>query len=130
MKDKLKSPSLALLQPSAESEGKGRRNSGGSVQWTTKGQRSRGDDCGMKHDPEKRRESKRNGKVMVREPSNSPRRNSADRGFPTRNRASREEKVFEAGDCPKRNACDYWHPPPFSFIKKKIATLEKVCVHA
>ena len=37
------------------SQGQGKINSGDCVPWTTKGQCSRGDKCGMKHDPEKRR---------------------------------------------------------------------------
>ena len=58
VKDNLKSPPLPLLQPRASLRAK-KRNSGYFVQWTTVGQCSRGDQCGMKRDPEKRRVSKR-----------------------------------------------------------------------
>ena len=65
----LKRPPMTLLQPRASLRSKGQVNSEGFVQWTTKGQCTRGDECGMQHDPEKRRESK--GKGEGARPSSS-----------------------------------------------------------
>ena len=78
----------------------------------------------MKHDPERRR--KGSG------PSNSPRRNSLGKGH-------RQEKVLQErkfqptcfsnrkGDCAKRNACDYWHPPECSFHQTGKCKLGSKC---
>ena len=58
------------------------------VQWTRKGQCPRGDKCGVKHVPEKRREHK--GRSTGSPPSSSSQRNSMDREGP------RQENIFQA----------------------------------
>ena len=50
----LEKPASGAAAAKGKSKGKG--NSGDCVEWTTKGQCSRGDTCGMNHDPEKRQE--------------------------------------------------------------------------
>ena len=59
VKDNSKDPRLALLQPKGKSKVKGKRHIGNCVQWTTKGQCSRGEMCGMKRDHEKKKTSRR-----------------------------------------------------------------------
>ena len=86
----LENPACAAGAAKSKSKGKGERNSGDCVQWTTKGQCSRGDECSMTDDPENKREPKGKGKA-----SRSPTTCFA----------------FNKGKCPKDNACDYWHPP-------------------
>ena len=58
----LEQPASGAAAAKGKSKGKGKRNSGDCVQRTTKGQCSRRDKCGMKHDPEMTRESKGKGK--------------------------------------------------------------------
>ena len=89
VKDNLKSPPLALLQPRAPQRAKTNIR-GDCVQWTTKSRCSRRDTCGMKHDPENKRESKVKGKGS-QQPS-SPRSNSLERGTLTGKSSSRKEK--------------------------------------
>ena len=58
MQDNFKKPTSGAAAAKGKNKGKGKRNSGDHVQWTTKGQCSREDKCGLKHDPEKKPESK------------------------------------------------------------------------
>ena len=67
----------------------------------------------MKHDAEKKRELKGKGKGS--RPSRPPRRNSLERGTPTRKKSFSKGKpanMFRLlkGHCPERNAGDYWLP--------------------
>ena len=128
VKDNLKKHASGAAAAKGKSESKGTRNSGDCVQWTTKGQCPRGHTCGMKHDPDNKREPK--GKGRGSRPSSSPRRNSLERGTPTRkHRSGRENQptcfVFFKGDCPQGSPCDYWHPPVCSFHqRRKLQTWE------
>ena len=77
----LEKPASGASAATGKNEAQGKRNSGYCVKWTTRSQRSPGDRCGIKCDPEKKRTSK--GKVEGPRPSRSPRRNSLERGTPT-----------------------------------------------
>ena len=95
---------------------KGKRKK--TVQWTATCQCSRGGKCGMKHDPEKKREPKGIGKGP--RPSTSPRRHSLETGAPTGKVLQEKEHqptcfAFFKGDCPEGNACNHWHPLESSF---------------
>ena len=69
VKDNLKNPLLALLQPGASLSAKEHE----TVEIASKGQCSRGDECGLKRDTETKRESKRNslerGTATAKSPS-------------------------------------------------------------
>ena len=112
-------PAYGGVAAKGKSRAMGRETVEICVQGTTDGQCSRGDKCGMKHDPEKNRESK--GKEKGSRPSNSPRRNALDRRSPTEKSPSGKENQTTC--FPKRNACNCWHPPECSCIKKGIAHL-------
>ena len=59
----LKNPASGAAAAMGKSKGKGKRNSGYCVQWTTKKRQcSRGDKCVMKQDPEKKRDAQGKGK--------------------------------------------------------------------
>ena len=87
LRDNLKIPPLALLLPMANLKAK--EKSGNCVHKTTKSQCSRGDKCGIKYDPEKKRVPK--GKSKFSRPSSSLRRNSLKRGTPLGKSLSRKE---------------------------------------
>ena len=87
------------------------------VQWATKGQCSRGEKCGMKLDPGKKRESK--GEERVPSPN-------LQEGFPWVKEA-RKVRVLQSrknqptcyaskkDECPKGHDFDFWHPPECPF---------------
>ena len=52
----MEQPASGAAAAKGKSKGKGQVNGGDCVQWTTQGQYSRGDKCGMKQDPENKRE--------------------------------------------------------------------------
>ena len=112
MKENLKSPPLDFLQPSVSAKEKHwilPHNGQQKVQDAPRFKH------GSKHDPEKRREPKGNGKGSRR--SSSSRRNSLERDPIRKTCASHIEK----GDCPKGNACDYWHPQRTCMLGSKCA---------
>ena len=92
-----------------------------------KGERnSRGEKCGMKHDPEKRRESKVKKREGCR--SSAPGRNFPGKASRKGTSPSGKENqptccAFKKSECPQGNACNCWHPLlSASFIKKEEAT--------
>ena len=66
-------------------------------------------------------------------PSSSPRRNSLEKGTPGRKESFREGNsanllhLSKRGDCPKENACHYWHPPGCSFHQEGDCKLWSNC---
>ena len=76
----------------------------------------------MKHDPEKKRESKGKGKGSP--PSRSPRRKTSGKGtLEVKSYSVKGSQptcfVFKRIDSPKGNVGYYWHPPEWFFLSEK-----------
>ena len=124
MKDNLKGPPLALLQPRARPRVKEK----GTVEIAHDGQQ-------QISALEETIQRKRKGKVRDRPAPHDgiPWR----QGTPTGKSSFRKRKpanmlrLLKNSECPKGNACDYSHPPECSFHKKKgLRTWEQVGVQA
>ena len=89
----LERPSSGAAAAKGKTKSKGKKNSGDCARWTTIDQRSRGDKCGMKHNPEKKRQSKGKGKGS--RPPSSSRRNSLETGNPDRKKFLQETKTSQ-----------------------------------
>ena len=119
VQNNLTRPLLALLRPRERRRAKQKRNSGDCTM--EKNQCSRGDKCGMKHDPGSKREPK--GQDKSSRPPSSSRRNSLEQRTPKGKSPSRKENqptcfASKQGDCPKVNASDCWHPLECSCLFK------------